>query len=208
MISGSDKTIYGAHCVRSLTFNKTGEQGHIGCFPPTRRQTHPNLVQLVPQHLQTPSVTLREASMPQIPFPHPWTWRASARPRAAKHWGTQVGTTVAEPPPRSPGKCVRSSFCYFCISQPLPCTWMLKREGRVVQGWSRICLGKVYWQRYLVYWYIDIAICILFVFLPVGKGIASRAFVFVSRARISLKIPASSSSCICCSSWCRKQTLF
>ena len=35
-----------------ITFYKACEQSDIGRLPPTSRQAHPNLVQLVPQHLE------------------------------------------------------------------------------------------------------------------------------------------------------------
>ena len=33
-----------------LTFDERGEEGDVGGLPPARRQRHPDLVQLVPQH--------------------------------------------------------------------------------------------------------------------------------------------------------------
>ena len=45
---------------RSLTFNQAGEESYICRLPSPRGQTHPNLVQLVPQHLVHRNIIVME----------------------------------------------------------------------------------------------------------------------------------------------------
>ena len=81
-----------------------------------------------------------------------------------------MGTTVVEPPPLSPTfnkRLIQVAACFSLQLPTIPCTWMLRREGRVVQGWSR---------RYLRATALCICICnciCICICVGIGVGIST-----------------------------------